>query len=53
MAYGHAERNLALIHQLEAETAQLLDRAAEPDPEESAWLRDVASQGQAGGDADR
>jgi hypothetical protein len=25
MSYGHAERNLALIRQLEAETRQLLD----------------------------
>jgi hypothetical protein len=45
MAYGHAERNLALIHQLEAETAQLLGDVTEPNPEQSAWLRDVASQG--------
>jgi hypothetical protein len=41
MAYGHAERNLALIRQLEAETAQLLGDVAEPDPEQSAWLRDA------------
>jgi hypothetical protein len=45
MAYGHAERNLALIRQLEAETAQLLGDVAETDPEQSAWLRDVAGQG--------
>jgi hypothetical protein len=45
MAYGHAERNLALIRQLEAETAQLLGDVAEPNPEQSAWQRDVASQG--------
>lgn len=45
MAYGHAERNLAQIRQLEAETVQLLGSGAEPDPEQSAWLRDVASQG--------
>jgi hypothetical protein len=44
MAYGHAERNLVLIRKLEAETAQLLDGVAEPDSEQSAWLRDVASQ---------
>jgi hypothetical protein len=45
MAYGHAERNLALIRQLEAETAQLLGDVAKPNPEQSAWLRDVAGQG--------
>jgi hypothetical protein len=45
MAYGHAERNLALIRQLEAETAQLLRDMAEPDPEQPAWPRDAASHG--------
>ena len=36
MAYGHAERNLALIRQLEAETEDLLGTLKEPDPERSA-----------------
>ena len=31
MAYGHAERNLALIRQLEAETRQLLESLDQPD----------------------
>ena len=30
MAYGHAERNLALIRQLEAETRQLLESLNQP-----------------------
>ena len=38
MAYGHAERNLALIRQLEAETRQLLATVTQPDPEQSAWM---------------
>ena len=37
MAYGHAERNLALIRQLEAETRQLLGRHPQPDQDEPAW----------------
>ena len=37
MAYGHAERNLALIRQLEAETRQLLARLPQPDQDEPAW----------------
>jgi hypothetical protein len=40
MAYGHAERNLALIRQLEAETRQLLESLNQPDAEQSAWLQD-------------
>jgi hypothetical protein len=40
MAYGHAERNLALIRQLEAETTDLLGTLEQPDPEQSAWLQD-------------
>jgi hypothetical protein len=40
MAYGHAERNLALIRQLEAETRDLLGTLEQPDPEQSAWLQD-------------
>jgi hypothetical protein len=40
MTYGHAERNLALIRQLEAETRQLLASLNQPDAEQSAWLQD-------------
>ena len=40
MAYGHAERNLALIRQLEAETKQLLESLNQPDAEQSAGLQD-------------
>jgi hypothetical protein len=42
MAYGRAERNLALIRQLEAETRQLLASVTQPDPEQSAWLREAS-----------
>jgi hypothetical protein len=41
MAYGHAERNLSLIRQLEADTMQLLEGMDELDPEQSAWLHEV------------
>ena len=41
MAYGHAERNLALIRQLEAETRQLLDSLSQLDHEQPAWLDDA------------
>ncbi len=41
MAYGHAERNLALVRQLEAETRQLLDSLPQLDQEQSAWLEDL------------
>jgi len=41
MGYGHAERNLALIRQLEAETRELLGTLDQPDPEQSAWLQEV------------
>lgn len=44
MGYGHAERNLALIRQLEAETMELLETLNQPDPEQSAWLQEVAGQ---------
>jgi len=44
MAYGHAERNLALIRQLEAETTKLLGSLNQLDREQSAWLREVASR---------
>jgi len=49
MAYGHAERNLALIRLLEAETRQLLTSLSQPDPEQSAWLQEITSPRQAGG----
>jgi hypothetical protein len=45
MAYGHAERNLALLRQLEAETRQLLKSQDQPDPEQSAWLQEVTCSG--------
>ena len=41
MAYGHAERNLTLIRQLEAETRKLLGSLNQLDPEQSAWLHGV------------
>ena len=41
MGYGHAERNLALIRQLEAETRDLLETLDQPDPEQSAWLQEI------------
>ena len=40
MAYGHAERNLALIRRLEAETRQLLAGMDQPDAEQPAWLQE-------------
>jgi hypothetical protein len=43
MGYGHADRNLALIRQLEAETRGLLGTLDQPDPEQSAWLQEVTS----------
>ena len=36
MSYGHAERNLVLLRQLEAETRQLLESLDRPDPEQ--WV---------------
>jgi hypothetical protein len=44
MVYGHAERNLALLRQLEAETRQLLERLDQPDPEQSAWLQEATTR---------
>jgi hypothetical protein len=44
MAYGHAERNLALIRQLEAETRQLLATVTQPDPEQSAWMLEASPE---------
>jgi hypothetical protein len=45
MSYGHAERNLALIRQLEAETRQLLGSLPQPDQEQSAWLGEADHPG--------
>ncbi len=45
MAYGHAERNLALVRQLEAETRQLLESLDQSGAEQSASLHEVASGG--------
>jgi len=42
MGYGHAERNLALIRQLEAETRDLLDTLDQLDFEQSAWWQEVS-----------
>jgi len=42
MAYGHAERTLATIRMLEAETMELLSGREHLDPEQAEWLRDVA-----------
>jgi hypothetical protein len=51
MAYGHAERNLAHLRQLEAETRQLLERLDQPDPEQSAWLQEASSSDEVKRDA--
>ena len=40
MAYGHAERNLALIRELEAETRQLLGSLDQLNPEQPSRLPD-------------
>jgi 2-methylcitrate dehydratase PrpD len=45
MGYGHAERNVALMRQLEAETRALLGTLDQLDPEQSAWLRETAELG--------
>jgi hypothetical protein len=42
MAYGHAERNLALIRRLEAETEQLIRNLEHPVPGQSALPLDAA-----------
>jgi hypothetical protein len=42
MAYGHAERTLATIRLLEAETRELLSRQEHLDPEQVQWLREAA-----------
>ena len=41
MAYGHAERALATIRRLEAETRELLSGREHLDPEQAEWLRDA------------
>ena len=43
MGYGHAERNLAMIRQLVAETMELLNALDQPDPEYSAWSQEATS----------
>jgi hypothetical protein len=43
MSYGHAERNLALIRQLEAETRQLLVRFPDLDQEQLGRLGEADS----------
>lgn len=45
MAYAHAERNLATLLRLEAETRQLLASLDQTDREQSALLREHASIG--------
>jgi hypothetical protein len=42
MSYGHAERNLAAIRQIEAETRELLLGLGELDPEQEQWLKATA-----------
>jgi hypothetical protein len=42
MTYGHAERTLATIRLLEAETRELLSRHEHLDPEQAQWLRRAA-----------
>jgi hypothetical protein len=43
MSYGHAERNLALIRQLEAETRQLVESLVQPVQEQDAERRPVVA----------
>lgn len=42
MAYGHAERTLAAVRLLEAETRELLNRSADLDAEHARWLHHAA-----------
>jgi hypothetical protein len=42
MAYGHAERNLAAIRRLEAETEELLSSLPQSGSGQSRWLRRTA-----------
>jgi hypothetical protein len=41
MAYGHAERTLATIRLLEAETGDLLNSQDQLDAEQAQWLREA------------
>ena len=41
MAYGHAERTVAAIRLLEAQTEELLRGRTQLSPEESHWLHEV------------
>ena len=41
MAYSHAERTLAAIRCLEAETAELLSARDHLDPDEEQWIQEV------------
>jgi hypothetical protein len=43
MAYGHAERNLAAIRLLEAQTEELLRSLMRPDSRQSRWPQQAAS----------
>jgi len=43
MAYGHAERTLAAIRLLQAETRELLDGLPQLDPEQLQWRQEVTS----------
>ena len=45
MSYGHAERNLATLRQLEAETRELMASLDQLNPERSAWLQEDTSSG--------
>jgi len=44
MAYGHAERTLAAIRLLEAETRELLDDLPQLDPEQSQWRQEITAR---------
>ena len=41
MSYGHAERALAAVRRLEAETRELLGGLEHLDPEQAQWLDEV------------
>ena len=43
MAYGHAERNLATIRRLEAETEELLSSLPQSGSGQSRWLQQTAN----------
>jgi hypothetical protein len=47
MTYGHAERCLAAILQLEAETRQLLAGLGQLNQEQTAWLEEADPRGEA------